>query len=115
MGPPSHARSRCGRRLTPDAYVAFVTLLSPLSWLSAGTQSGVDDDVIGGLDIDDIVRIVEATAQPRQVCALVHSADHIPIFARGRLQVIGTEDRFWQFHLAREIKARGSAAPIISP
>jgi hypothetical protein len=25
MGPPSHARSRCGRRLTPDAYAGDAT------------------------------------------------------------------------------------------
>src|SRR5262249_1071467 len=25
MGPPSHARSRCGRRLTPDAYARAMT------------------------------------------------------------------------------------------
>ena len=31
MDPPSHARSRCGRRLTPDAYAGFADIVEKVN------------------------------------------------------------------------------------
>jgi hypothetical protein len=44
MGPPSHARSRCGRRLTPDAYELTMMGAKTLEAQIAGGTAKVQGD-----------------------------------------------------------------------